>query len=144
MSFLRKLSASLSTPAPKAAVDRHLAMAVLLLETARADFERGPDELELIREQLAHGLKLDAAQTEALIARATDSAGTAVSLHEFVAVLNHELDADGKRELLAWLWQVAFADGHIEPREEAMIRQLADLLFVPHADFIKARIAAGG
>src|SRR3546814_3146326 len=77
----------------------------LLLETARADFERGPDELELIREQLAHGLKLDAAQTEALIARATDSAGTAVSLHEFVAVLNHELDADGKRELLAWLWQ---------------------------------------
>src|SRR3546814_4803691 len=114
----------------------------LLLETARADFERGPDELELIREQLAHGLKLDAAQTEALIARATDSAGTAVSLHEFVAVLNHELDADGKRELLAWLWQVAFADGHIEPREEAVIRQLADLLFVPHADFIKARIAA--
>src|SRR3546814_12800904 len=90
--------AAWSTPAPKAAVDRHLAMAVLRLETARADFERGPDELELIREQLAHGLKLDAAQTEALIARATDSAGTAVSLHEFVAVLNHELDADGKRE----------------------------------------------
>src|SRR3546814_11870582 len=97
-------------------------MAVLLLETARADFERGPDELELIREQLAHGLKLDAAQTEALIARATDSAGTAVSPHEFVAVLNHELDADGKREMLAWLWQVAFADVQIEPREEAMIR----------------------
>src|SRR3546814_12347191 len=113
MSFLRKLSASLSTPAPKAAVDRHLAMAVLLLETARADFERGPDELELIREQLAHGLKLDAAQTEALIARATYSAGTAVSLHEFVAVLNHALDDDGKRELLASLWQVAFAAGPI-------------------------------
>src|SRR3546814_15494462 len=88
MSFLRKLSASLSTPAPKAAVDRHLAMAVLLLETARADFERGPDELELIREQLAHGLKLDAAQTEALIARATDSAGDrkTVGLGKGVAV----------------------------------------------------------
>lgn len=144
MSFLRKLTASLSTPVPKAAVDRHLAMAVLLLETARADFERSADELKLIREQLARGLNLDAAQTEALIARAADSAGTAVSLHEFVAALNHELDAEGKRELLVWLWQVALADGHIEPREEALIRQLADLLFVPHADFIRARFAAGG
>lgn len=144
MSFLRKLTAALSPPAPKAAVDRHLAMAVLLLETARADFERSPGELELIRERLAQGLKLDAEQAEALIARAADSAGTAVSLHEFVTVLNHELNADGKRELLVWLWQVALADDHIEPREEAMIRQLADLLFVPHADFIKARIAAGG
>lgn len=144
MSFLRKLTAALSTPQPKAAVDRHLAMAVLLLETARADFERSPDELKLIRRQLAHGLNLDEMQTEALIARAADSAGTAVSLHEFVTALNQELDADGKRELLVWLWQVALADGHIEPREEALIRQLADLLFVPHEDFIKARIAAVG
>src|SRR3546814_12206864 len=111
MSFLRKLSASLSTPAPKAAVDRHLAMAVLLLETARADFERGPDELELIREQLAHGLKLDAAQTEALIARATDSAGTEVSPHEFWVVMNTELEPDGKRELLAVQGRVAVVAG---------------------------------
>jgi uncharacterized tellurite resistance protein B-like protein len=144
MSFLRKLSAALTPPPPKAAVDRHLAMAVLLLETARADFERSADELKLIREQLARGLQLDAAQTDALIERAADNAGTAVSLHEFVAALNRELDADGKRELLVWLWQVALADGHVEPREEGLIRQLADLLFVPHADFVRTRIAAGG
>lgn len=143
MSFLSKLTASL-TPPPKAAVDRHLAMAVLLLETARADFERSPDELALIREQLSRGLGLDAAQTDALLERAADSAGTAVSLHGFVAALNDELDADGKRELLLWLWQVALADGHIEPREEGLIRQLADLLFVPHADFVRTRLAAGG
>lgn len=144
MSFLRKLSAALAPPPPKAAVDRHLAMAVLLLETARADFERSPDELRLIREQLARGLGLDAGETEALLARAVDSAGAAVSLHEFVATLNAELDAEAKRELLVWLWQVALADGRVEPREEGMIRQLAELLFVPHADFVRARMAAGG
>ncbi|NKF21641.1 TerB family tellurite resistance protein [Solimonas marina] len=143
MSFLSKLTASFAPP-PKQAVDRHLAMAVLLLETARADFERSDDELAVIREQLAHGLGLDPAQTDALLQRAADSAGTAVSLHSFVAALNDELDADGKRELLLWLWQVALADGRIEPREEALIRQLADLLFVPHADFIRTRMAAGG
>ncbi|MGH6909220.1 MAG: TerB family tellurite resistance protein [Solimonas sp.] len=143
MSLLRKLTAAFAPP-PKAAVDRHLAMAVLLLETARADFERSPEELQLIREQLACAFGLGAAQTEDLIARAADSAGHAVSLHEFIATLNVELDVDGKRELLSWLWQVALADGRIEPREEGLIRQLADLLFVPHADFVRTKIAAGG
>ncbi|MFT4047465.1 MAG: TerB family tellurite resistance protein [Solimonas sp.] len=143
MSLLQKLSTAFAPP-PKASVDRHLAMAVLLLETARADFERSPEELQLIRAQLGRSFGLDAAQTDALIARALDSAGAAVSLHEFVAALNDELDADGKRELLGWLWQVALADGRVEPREEGLIRQLADLLFVPHADFVRARIAAGG
>ena len=144
MSFLRKLSAALAPPPKTAAVDRELAMAVLLLETARADFERSDEELRLIREQISQRFGLDAEQTEALLTRAQERAGTAVSLHDFVAALNAELDADGKRELLRWLWQVALADGRIEPNEEAMIRQLADLLFVPHADFVRARIAAGG
>jgi len=144
MSLLRKLTAAFVPPPPKPAVDRHLAMAVLLLETARADFERDPAELALIREQLAKAFSLDAAQTEALLARAQQSAGAAVSLHDFVSTLNAELDADGKRQLLGWLWQVALADGRIEPREEGFIRQLADLLFVPHADFVRTRLAAGG
>ncbi|WP_051277891.1 TerB family tellurite resistance protein [Solimonas flava] len=143
MSLLHKLTAAFSPP-PKTVPDRSLAMAVLLLETARADFERSPEELALIRTQLADSLGLDAAQTDALIQRALDSAGTAVSLHDFVSTLNAELDVDGKRQLLGWLWRVALADGRVEPREEALIRQLADLLFVPHADFVRARIAAGG
>ena len=143
MSLLQKLTAAFAPP-PKTAVDRHLAMAVLLLETARADFERSPAELDTIRQQLGAAFGLDAAQTEALLTRAAESAGAAVSLHEFVSTLNTELDADGKRELLGWLWQVALADGRIEPREESLIRQLADLLFVPHADFVRTRIAAGG
>jgi uncharacterized tellurite resistance protein B-like protein len=143
MSLLRKLTAAFAPP-PKTTVDRHLAMAVLLLETARADFERSPAELRLIRDQLGKAFALDDAQAEALLARALESAGSAVSLHQFIATLNAELDADGKRELLVWLWQVALADGRIEPREEGLIRQLADLLFVPHSDFVRTRMTAGG
>jgi uncharacterized tellurite resistance protein B-like protein len=82
MSFLRKLSAALTAQPSKPAIDRHLAMAVLLLETARADFERSPQELTLIREQLAHAFGLEAAEADALIRRAADSAGAAVSLHD--------------------------------------------------------------
>lgn len=143
MSLLRKLTRAFAPP-PRAVVDLQLAMAVLLLEIAGADFQRSAEELEQIRRQLVDGLGLDAAAAETLLARAQDRVDTAISLHEFVARLNAELDAQGKRELLAWLWQVALADGRIEPYEEARIRQLAELLFIPHADFVQTRLAAGG
>lgn len=143
MSFLQRLTQAFAPP-PRAGLDRHLAMAVLLLEIAGADFKRSPEELGLIRQQLAVGLKLDEGTTEALLTRALDRADAAISLHEFVSVLNEELDAGAKRELLRWLWQVALADGRIEPHEEARIRLLADLLFVPHAEFVQTRLQAGG
>lgn len=35
-----------------------------------------------------------------------------------------------------------FADGNIDRYEEAMFRKLADLLYVSHNDFIRAKISA--
>lgn len=140
MSLLRKLGLG---SAPPRRGDQRLAMAVLLLELAGADFERSADELAAIRDALAEGLGLPQAEAAQLVERGLHSAQRAVSLHEFVATLNAELDTDGKRELLAWLWQVAHSDGSVAPREEALIRQLAELLFLPHADFVRSRLDAG-
>lgn len=142
MSLLRKLG--LSTAPPPRAVDRQLAMAVLLLEVANADFERSEAELATIRDTLASKLGLRVEEAAALVARGARRAQQAVSLHEFVGALNAELDTDGKRELLGWLWQVAHSDGELAPREEALIRQLADLLFLPHEAFIRTRLAVAG
>jgi len=38
------------------------------------------------------------------------------------------------------LWQVAFADGHLDPYEEALVRKIADLIYVPHRDFIQSKL----
>lgn len=142
MSLLRKLG--LAAAPPRRTADRHLAMAVLLLEVAGADFERSEAELATIRETLARQFGLRGDEAAALVERAHQRARRSVSLHEFVGDLNAELDADGKRELLGWLWQVAHSDGELAPREEALIRQLADLLFLPHETFIRTRLAASG
>jgi uncharacterized tellurite resistance protein B-like protein len=37
------------------------------------------------------------------------------------------------------LWRVALSDVHIDKYEEGLIRKVADLLFVPHVDFIQAK-----
>jgi uncharacterized tellurite resistance protein B-like protein len=37
------------------------------------------------------------------------------------------------------LWQVAYADGSLDPYEEALVRKIADLIYVPHREFIQAK-----
>lgn len=120
---------------------RHLALAVLLLETARADFEQGVAELEAIRRELVDELQVPAAEVDALLASARDSAQRAVSLHDYVATLNRELDVAGKSAVIAMLWRVAHADGRIDAHEEHLIRRLADLLHLPHRAFIQGKLA---
>ena len=38
------------------------------------------------------------------------------------------------------LWDVAYADGRIDKYEDYTIRKISDLLYIKHADFIKAKL----
>ena len=42
------------------------------------------------------------------------------------------------------MWGIAFADGELHHYEEAVIRRLADLLYVPHRDFILTKHEVSG
>lgn len=126
-----------NAPAPRR---REMAIAVMLAEIARADHRHSPEERATICDLLMSALQLDRAGAEALFDGARAQADAAVSLHPDLQVINAELDLVAKRELLEWLWRVAYADGRLDPREEARIRQIADLLHVPHADFVRPRL----
>jgi len=39
------------------------------------------------------------------------------------------------------MWQVAYADGHLDEMEEALIRKVATLIYVNHSDFIRTKLA---
>lgn len=139
--MLEKLARMLSRPPDKPdPMSRRLAMAVLMVEAARADFHDSAEERAAMRKALIEAFGIDRADAQTLVERAFAHAHEAVSLHEFLQVLNAELDPAGKRELLERLWRVAYADGRLDPQEEARIRQLADLLFIPHADFVRLRL----
>lgn len=140
--MFEKITQWLSTaPAPADPVQtRQLAMAVLLVEVGRADFDFDADERAQMQRLLIDGLHLSPEDARALLDQAVAESGAAVSLHGFIATLNAQLDADGKRRLLQALWQVAYADGQLRPQEEARIRQLAELLYVSDADFVRTRL----
>jgi uncharacterized tellurite resistance protein B-like protein len=142
LSWKKLLPEARRTPAADPDLRRRLATAVLLLETARADFERSPAELAVVRAELARSFGIGAAELEQLLGEAAQKADRSVSLHEYVATLNGALDAAAKQELLAMLWRVAYADDRVDAQEEHLIRRLADLLHVPHAAFIRQKLDA--
>jgi len=138
---LNRLKNLLGTPDAPKPPSESLSTALLLLELARADFEFEEVELTRVRELLQTRFGLDNAALDTLLAQARDKARVSVSLHEYTGALHNTLDADGKRELITMLWQVAWADGRVDKYEEHLLRRLVDLLHIPMADYIRAREA---
>jgi uncharacterized tellurite resistance protein B-like protein len=140
---LRKLlQQSAARPAASGEGERQLAAAVLLLEIARADYAHHEAERAALRTGLAREFQVSDAALDALLSQAELRAKQSVSLYDFVKILNDTMSPESKRGLLRLLWDVAHADGHVDPHEEHLIRQLADLLHLSHADFIRGKLAA--
>lgn len=124
--------------------DLRLAGAVLLLEVAYADFHLGKAERAAFQDRLAERFALAGKELHELVEQAIKQRDLSVSVHEQVQLINDRYDARAKRELVRDLWAVAYADGELHHHEEAVVRRLADLLYVPHRDFIKTKHEAGG
>lgn len=117
----------------------HLAAAMLLIEVAKVDHQLDKVELIRLKKVLVAQWGLGEDELRDLIAVARDTSEASVSLHEHVDMINGNFSPQRKFELVRGLWQVACADDEIHHHEEALIRRLADLLYVSHSDFIRAK-----
>jgi uncharacterized tellurite resistance protein B-like protein len=122
---------------PAMAID--VATAVLLIEASKADFEQDEDELATIRELLINHLSLSEAEIDTLLEHAHEEADQLVSLQHITRLMNEQLDQQGKVRVIELMWKVVYADGDKHHYEEHLMRQVSDLLYVSHSDFIRAR-----
>ncbi|HEY3644118.1 MAG TPA: TerB family tellurite resistance protein [Gammaproteobacteria bacterium] len=144
VSFLEK---SLAPPpgaqrAPLPQQELRVAAAALLVEMSRADFDEGVEELDLARQLLTERYGLEAGDAAELVKAAQQEADHTVSLFRFTHLVNQHLDPAAKRELMAMLWDVAYADGRLDKHEDALMHKLADLLYVPLAELMREKDAA--
>lgn len=116
-----------------------LATATLLIEVSKADFSQDEDELKRIRTLLKQHFSLSSAEVESLMSLAQDHSDQSVSLQHITKDLLDLLDAEARIQVIQMMWHVVFADGEKDRYEEHIIRRTADLLYVSHSDFIKAR-----
>ncbi|HIF9206979.1 tellurite resistance TerB family protein [Photobacterium damselae] len=119
----------------------NLAMASLLCEVANADHAKDPREEQAKVQLLTKLLEVDEQQAQHLLNEGELRSENAVSLYEFTNKLR-ALEQEARYELVEAMWQVAYADGVIDPMEEAVIRQVAELIYLDHSEFIRAKLSA--
>jgi uncharacterized tellurite resistance protein B-like protein len=119
----------------------NLAMASLLCEVANADHQVDPKEEAAKVQLLIKLLDINEEKAIDLLAEAMVRSEKSVSLYEFTTKLR-ELMPNERFQLIEAMWQVAYADGIIEPMEEAVIRQVAELIYLDHSEFIRAKLSA--
>ncbi|MEL7981357.1 TerB family tellurite resistance protein [Vreelandella titanicae] len=117
-----------------------LATAALLCEIVRADYDTTDEELAALRLMLTERYRLSASDVEELMTLAQAEVDEAVDHYQFVSLIKEHYNYDQRCELVAQMWQLAWADGSVDPLEEHRIRRLADLLYVSHSDFIRTKL----
>jgi uncharacterized tellurite resistance protein B-like protein len=117
-----------------------LAVAVLMHEARRADYEEGhlkESDAGIVALKDLFGLEQEAAVE--LLAQGREKAQHLTSFYAPVTVIKHEYSMAQRVRLVEHLWRVAFADGLLNPYEDHYVRKIAHLLYVPNTDNMLAR-----
>ena len=118
-----------------------LANAVLMVEVMHADGKLEASESDAISQRLQQRFTLEPDEVDALLALAEDEKHELTDYYAFTSLLNAHCQPAEKIQLLRDLWTVAYADDELDKYEEHLIRRLADLLHVPHHEFIRSKLA---
>ena len=116
-----------------------LSCAALMFEVSRSDFTIDETERESIRLLLTENFALSGEDVATVTEEAADNVDAATCLFEFTRTINDIATVDQKRQLLTMMWRVALADDALSRYEEHVIRKVADLLYLPHHDFMLAK-----
>jgi uncharacterized tellurite resistance protein B-like protein len=116
-----------------------VATAALLLETMRMDDSIAPEETTALTAALRKQFGLTPEEINTLVALAGKEVRQASGYYQFTSLINKGFDSEQKIQVIEQMWAIAFADGYLHAQEQHLIRKIADLLYVPHAQYIEAK-----
>ncbi|PCI08721.1 MAG: hypothetical protein COB77_01645 [Gammaproteobacteria bacterium] len=116
-----------------------MATAALMVEMLHVDEQVTSEENEKLRQILKKRFTLSTTEIQALIDLAHTEKREATDYYQFTTLLNAHYTQQQKVQLVEDLWQLAYADHQLDKYEEHLLRRLADLLHVPHKDFIQTK-----
>ena len=132
---------TVGTPEKEKELDVPLAAATLMMEVSWADRTISDEEMEVSAKKLSEIFSLDNHQASALLEEGKILVNESVGLQQFTSLLNENLAADEKFSIVLALWEVARKDDSIDALEEHQIRNISELLYVPHSKFIEAKLS---
>jgi uncharacterized tellurite resistance protein B-like protein len=117
-----------------------LAVAALLAEAARIDDKFDEPERETIRRLLQQRFGLSIGDARALAQAAERRAEGSAQIFGFVRTINENVAPEKRGELIEMLWEVAYADGVLDPLEDSLLRRIGGLIDVPDQERGAARL----
>lgn len=117
-----------------------LAVAALLMDAAQVDGHLDAPERVAAERVLARRFGLSPSDAHQLAALAEARAERSTQLFGFTRVVNERLSRPQRIGLIEMLWEVAYADGVLDPLEDAMLRQVAGLIDVSDHERGSARL----
>lgn len=119
-----------------------LATAVLYYEVIRADEQFDDAELDVWEQKVCSEFDISEAQLQPFLKKVEAKAQNAVDYMQFTRLIHENCSLEEKRKILTSLWHMAMADGSVDSHEEHLIRKMADLMYLSHADFIQSKMRA--
>jgi uncharacterized tellurite resistance protein B-like protein len=145
--FDNALDPGMNLPSDRGEHSLQLATAVLLIEVMRADTELHEDERDAVIAALREKFGLAEDEVARLMELAHETSEDAYDYHRFTSEINRRCDMSRRVRIIEYMWQVAWADGHLSAHENHLMRKVASLLYLSHADYVgakaRARTAAG-
>ena len=137
--MFQQLMRVLSAPEPERAPDLRLSVAVLLVEAARQDDSFDEKERAVIRRLLTEKFALSAGECDELLKAGEARAREITQLHGHTSAVFEQMTPEERVSLIEMLWEVAYADGVLDPEEDLLIRRVAGLIYVSDRDRVLAR-----
>ena len=143
----RALASAQGQPRPLPGQERRqlqIAVAMLLHEARRADYEEGDDESRLATEALMDLFGVPAREAGDLLNEGRAKAEVHTSFYAPVSIIKREFSMEERIRLVEHLWRVTFADKALHHYEDHYVRKIAHLLYVPNTESMLARNRARG
>ena len=120
--------------------EQELAYASLLIEVINSDNKFDDRERVKLLEILSSKLDIQKEELDNFTELAKKKSEDSISLYEFTREINDQYEYEEKVSLITDLWGIAYSDGKLDKYEDYVIRKIADLIYVSHADFIKSKL----
>jgi uncharacterized tellurite resistance protein B-like protein len=131
-------------PSDKPAGRKHtleLATATLLAEVMRLEGVE-PAERDAVLTAVRAQFDLEAGEAEELVRLAEEESKDAHDYYQFTSLIRQHYSQEDRQAIVELLWRVAYADSRLTAHEMHVVRKIADLLYVPHAAYIAAKMRA--
>lgn len=120
--------------APGLAADKpdelELAVAALLIEAGRMDDQFDTAERATIERLLQDRFDLPHNAVQSLMEAAEEAVRQSTQFFPFTREIVQRISHEDRAHILEMMWEVAYADGVLDPQEDALLRRIAGLIHV--------------